>query len=335
MLTCRFCGYTGDSDDFDFCKDGSGYWCPDCDGLTFVSSEIEQQRRRMVLILETGGAKNEIPIEKTNLRKRLSPLRYPGGKSRLIDQIYSILSKDKMDTFVEVFAGGASLGLSLLDAGCINRLVLNDLDPMVHTFWDIVLHSPDALISRIKSTPITMEAFHRAKEVFSNCRSMYYAPEIVAWAFFLLNRTCFGGILSAGPISGKNSSDAQLSVRWNPVGLCKRIEDIHAMSDKISLCKVDALELFLHNDMWWDEHTTFFVDPPYVKMGDKLYSEKFPQSKHIALAETINELYAIYPNPDIIITYDDCPLVRELYPWAEVREVSRAYSLTPPKKAAG
>ena len=52
---------------------------------------------------------------------------------------------------MEVFAGGASLGLSLLDAGVIQNLVLNDLDDGIYAFWHTVLNDPNYLIKNIYS----------------------------------------------------------------------------------------------------------------------------------------------------------------------------------------
>ena len=128
-LTCHWCGATGTPEEFELdTQYNKGFWCPDCDGFTFFDP-AEQKAHRILLLLEQGGGCREPGTKaSTGLRKRLSPLRYPGGKSKLIDFIYERLRKNRMDTFAEVFAGGASLGLSLLDAGKINKLVLNDLD---------------------------------------------------------------------------------------------------------------------------------------------------------------------------------------------------------------
>ena len=330
-LTCKWCGYRGDAEDFDIRPDGLCFWCPDCDGLTFLNPE-DEAGRRILLILESGGASNEVPAPKTGLRKRLSPLRYPGGKSRLIDHIYSRLQQNKMDTFVELFAGGASLGLSLLDAGAINTLVLNDLDPMIYAFWDSVLHSPGYLMARLEKFSPDMSAFLEAKDILNRASGgdKSIPQDMLAWAFFLLNRTCFGGIITGGPLCGKNGQTSELLARWNPKNLVKRLTRILDMAENIQLYNMDAEQFLTSTDYWWDDKTTFFVDPPYVKMGDKLYVEKFPEEKHISLAGTLVDLYLSYPCADVIVTYDDCPLVREIYPVATVKCVPRAYSLTPP-----
>ena len=54
-----------------------------------------------------------------------------------------------MYAFVEVFAGGASVGLSLLQAGIIQRLVLNDTDPGVYAFWKALKEEPKELLTRL------------------------------------------------------------------------------------------------------------------------------------------------------------------------------------------
>lgn len=330
-LTCKWCGYHGAAEDFDFRSDGLCFWCPDCDALTFIDPKDEAERR-ILLILESGGASTELTAPKTGFRKRLSPLRYPGGKSRLIDQIYARLLPNKMDTFVELFAGGASLGLSLLDAGAIKTLVLNDLDPMVYAFWDSVLHSPGYLMARLERFSPNMAAFLEAKDILGRAANgdRSIPQDMLAWSFFLLNRTCFGGIITAGPLCGKKGSNSELLSRWNPKNLLKRLTRISEMAENIKLYSMDAEQFLTSTDYWWDEKTTFFIDPPYVKMGDSLYVEKFPEEKHVSLAETLVGLYLSYPCADVVVTYDDCPLVRELYPIATVECVPRAYSLTPP-----
>ena len=68
-----------------------------------------------------------------------------------------------------------------------------------------------------------------------------------------------------------------------------------------------------------------------LMQGDKLTAlidlEKATEHFNLRLADMLNALHAGIPGPDIIITYDDCPEIRELYPFADVEEVQRAYSI--------
>ena len=186
----------------------------------------------MLLLLESGHAYHEpIGLRKTNLKKRLSPLRYPGGKSKLIDFLYHMLQTENLNIFIEVFAGGASLGLALLDAGKINQLVLNDIDPAVHAFWHVILTNPEYLIQKIQNTKINIAEINQAKEQVANPDSQGH----LAWAFFILNRTCFSGIISANPMH-------DLTARYNPDKLIQRIQRIAELADKIRLYNHDGCE---------------------------------------------------------------------------------------------
>lgn len=81
-MTCHWCGATGTPEEFELdIQYNKGFWCPDCDGFTFFDP-TEQKVHRILLLLEQGGGCREPGTKaSTGLRKRLSPLRYPGGKS--------------------------------------------------------------------------------------------------------------------------------------------------------------------------------------------------------------------------------------------------------------
>ena len=66
-----------------------------------------------------------------------SPLRYPGGKSKLYYLVSEIIKKNFTKgscTYIEPFAGGAGLALKLLYNGDVKRIILNDFDPAIYSF---------------------------------------------------------------------------------------------------------------------------------------------------------------------------------------------------------
>ena len=65
-----------------------------------------------------------------------SPLRYPGGKSKLYPVVKSTLVLNNLlgGTYVEPFAGGAGLALKLLLNNDVRRIILNDIDPAIYFF---------------------------------------------------------------------------------------------------------------------------------------------------------------------------------------------------------
>lgn len=323
-LTCHWCGLTGPATDFDVYPSPAGFWCPECEGFTYMD-EAERTKHRFLLLLEDKGtADAQTPIACTRkLKKRLSPLRCPGGKSKLIDYLYSRLVQEQLDTFVEVFAGGASLGLSLLDAGIINRLILNDKDPGVYALWETILECPQELTERLQSIVPTHRDLSNAKLLLAHSEAP--TPEL-AWAFLLANRLSFSGIVKGNPMGGKNGSQDALTVRWNPKALSKRIHRIYSMRDRIEIHNMDACE-FLEAEAYWYEHATIFVDPPYWEKGKALYTHYYEEKDHAELAELLQNMYKSFPEPDIIVTYDNHPRIRELYPLARQEIIQRRYSI--------
>lgn len=323
MLKCYWCGEVFDENSqLDTNKDG--FWCDACDGFTFYN-QTERQKHRLLLILEEKSALNipSVVSSGLRLRKQLSPLRYPGGKSKLIDYLYSKLCSEQLDTFVEVYAGGASLGLSLLDAGLIDRLILNDKDPCVYAFWETVLTCPQELIGRLQDCLPTHQDLGAAKAEIAAGAAL---AADVAWFYLLANRLSYSGIVFANPQGGKAGTQEDLLARWNPKRLIQQIEHIYSMRSKIDLHNDDGCRL-LQDSAYWNDRSTIFIDPPYFAKGPALYPCSFSEQDHIDLAELIQGLWSEFPGPDILITYDNHPKIRELYPFAEQEIISRKYSI--------
>lgn len=324
MFTCRWCNETYENiDAIDHTE--TGFWCDTCDSFTFFDPK-EYDTRRLLLLLEEkcSGPQKAISTPLLHLRKRLSPLRYPGGKSKLIDYLYSRLCQERLGTFIEVFAGGASLGLSLLDAGVIDRLILNEKDPAVYAFWETTLKCPQDLTRRLQSVSPTFSDLTLAKSR-TTLRELPTAE--LAWFYLLANRLSYSGIVTAGAQGGKNGSREALLSRWNPKALEERILRIYDMRDKIELHNEDAMD-FLTRDAWWcQDSATIFVDPPYYVKGPALYPCSFTEEDHRRLADLLQSLYMEVPCADVILTYDNHPFIRDLYPFAQQEIIGRCYSI--------
>lgn len=324
LLKCQWCGFVEPPDNFELDETtGEGFWCPDCDGYTYYDDN-RNHLRRVLLILEQAARTSPYakPVGR-KLHKRLSPLRYPGGKSKLIDFLANHFHTNQLHTFVEAFAGGASVGLSLLDAGLTKHLVLNDTDNGIYAFWRQVVTDPSPLLRRLSRTPNRAD-FRTAKEMLDEPR--YWSNENLAWAQLLVNRLAYSGISKANALGGKSGSDDVLLSRWNAEELRRRITHIHELSDNIEVISVNAIDL-IEQSAYWNEISTIFIDPPYVKQGPKLYRKYFSEEDHRQLAFIIESLYKGFPGADIIITYDDCQLIRDIYPFAKTIIIGRNYSI--------
>ena len=156
-----------------------------------------------------------------------SPLRYPGGKNRLAGFIrIAIQNLEIQDcTYVEPFAGGAGVALTLLLDGTVNRIVINDYDKAIYSFWRAVKQEPKALIDRIIETPVTIDEWYRQREIYSSATT--YSLDL-AFATLFLNRTNRSGILNAGPIGGySQSGEWKLNVRFDKDAIIEKINSIY------------------------------------------------------------------------------------------------------------
>ncbi len=116
-----------------------------------------------------------------------SPLRYPGGKSKLYDCVESIISggNNTVDTYVEPFAGGASIALSLLLNGKVENIIINDLNKGIYSFWKSICTDTDKFLKLLDKTPIDLENYFIQKKNISNFKKIF----IRIWFFNFLSKS--------------------------------------------------------------------------------------------------------------------------------------------------
>ena len=139
----------------------------------------------------------EIPATK---KYQYSPLRYPGGKSALFSLVENIIKENNLGDnviYVEPFAGGAGVALSLLLLEKVKKIIINDFDIAIYSFWRSILDETDRFTRKIASIPLTIEEWRKQKAIYSNKDSGRFE---LGFATFFLNRTNRSGILNAGLI---------------------------------------------------------------------------------------------------------------------------------------
>lgn len=237
-----------------------------------------------------------------------SPLRYPGGKSKLAGFFADIIAEASLRnvTYVEPFAGGAGAGLGLLMSGLVDRVVINDLDPAVHSFWASVKNETEGFAREVESIPLTLTEWEKQRAIYKAADSR--DPFALGFAFFYLNRTNRSGVLHAGVIGGKSQSGTyKMDARFNRGELARRIRSVGDHASQIELTFMDGRRCV---EQWASDSKSFlYVDPPYVKAGGSLYLNAFDDRDHAVLARTMNE----QSEASWLMTYDDAPLIRDLY----------------------
>ena len=297
----------------------AGFWCPECDGYTPYAGINRTVDLSICLETKAGDCQNDRSDDcaRRRLQERLSPLRYPGGKGKMLKQLEQHFP-DHIGTMIEPFAGGAAASLAMLFAGRADRIILNDLDPGVYAFWTAVLGHTDELLDTVREIQGTREEFLLAKKVLD--RPTEHSAVELAAAFLVANQLAFSGIIKAG-IAGDYRR------RWNYQKVADRINRIAAYRDHITAMHMDALQVI--EEFYWSEKNFLFIDPPYVMHGKQLYREWYEADDHERLAGLIRTLTLSYPGcAKIVVTYDACPETEKYYdfPYAEKYYKPRHYS---------
>lgn len=255
-----------------------------------------------------------------------TPFRYPGGKAFLANHLEQrIVLNPGIDTYAEPYAGGAGAAIELLARGIVEYLHLNDFDRRVHAAWWSLLQRTEEFIARIEATKVNLDTWYACRELVQT-----NAPDTdrfeLGFATYFLNRTNHSGvIIGAGPIGGYNQSGKWLMhVRWYPETMVKRIRWLGERRDRIRLSNLDGMSFLQSFDTTSAARTFFFVDPPYVSAGAKLYMNAMDNMKHRDLAAFLTG--PISP-PHWLVTYDDCQLINMAYAEARIERLPVRYSL--------
>lgn len=239
--------------------------------------------------------------------RNASPLRYPGGKWRIAKLFESIIRLNgwSQPNYVEPYAGGASLALSLLFKDQVSEIYLNDLNPAIYAFWHSVLTQNQDFLEILMKTPITPEEWLRQKAVYTQQTT---ADKLaLGFATFFLNRTNRSGILNGGMIGGKKQLGTwKIDARFNRAELKRRIERIGRFRNRIHLSCEDAVR-FLRKHRF-STKSLIYLDPPYYRAGKHLYLNAYRPSDHVCVSEYILQIKSPW-----IVSYDDVPEIRALY----------------------
>lgn len=249
-----------------------------------------------------------------------TPLRYPGGKARLGPWLAELMRHNRISggDYAEPYAGGAGAALFLLMRGFVDRIHINDADPVVYAFWHAATKTTAKLVQLVKETPVTMRTWDEQQQVLSNPQR--HSTLRVGFAAFFLNRTNRSGILTGGVIGGKGQTgNYGLDARFNKADLIMRIEAVGAMSKSITVSCSDARDWLLETDL--PKKSLLYLDPPYYVKGAQLYRNFYAPEDHAEIAKLV-----MSRRTPVIVTYDDVPEIRSLYAEADVAKFSLHYS---------
>jgi DNA adenine methylase len=269
-----------------------------------------------------------VRVEATRRFGTLSPLRYPGGKSALAGLFADLITElgVRNCTYVEPYAGGAGAGIALLRAGIIKRLVINDIDPAVYSFWAQVVNHNARFVDWIAKVPLTLNEWRRQRDIYRSGSSDCVA---LARAFFYLNRTNRSGVLNAGVIGGQAQTGRyKIDARFNRETLVGRIQAIGELRSFIDVTALDGRTVIQQHAR--KKSVFLYIDPPYVHAGSQLYLNAFEARDHEALADTVGRVGKAH----WLMTYDESSFIERLYAGHFQAHLGLTYSARYPGKTS-
>ena len=240
--------------------------------------------------------------------KQFSPFRYPGGKTWLVPEVRRWMSslEYRPSVFVEPFAGGASVGLTVAVENLADRVVLSELDPDVAAVWKVTFGPSDDWAIEL------FEKILRAELTEPYVRSIINSePQTLverAFQTIVKNRCQRSGILApgAGLVKAGENGRGLLS-RWYPETLVKRMTTLRGIRSRVEFIEGNAFDVIERHAS--NPTAAYLVDPPY-SLGGKRAGARLYLHHHIDHERLFANLSNVAGK--FLLTYDDVPPVVSL-----------------------
>ena len=246
----------------------------------------------------------------------------------MVDYVKQLMEVNdlKGGTYIEPYAGGASVALSLLFDKYAGKIKINDKDRAIYAFWYAVLNETENLCRMIQDTSVTMDVWLVQHELQKHKDEADLLE--LGFSTFFLNRTNRSGILNGGVIGGKEQrGEWRIDARYNKKDLISRIEHIAGYTDLIELTSMDAVALIKRYKRTPAVKTFCYLDPPYYVKGQDLYLNYYRDEDHKDIAAAIKKFKGQW-----IISYDAVDFISGLYKDYRQKEYYLSYSAGNPSK---
>ena len=145
-------------------------------------------------------------------------------------------------------------------------------------------------------------------------------PLEIATAYFIVNRCSFSGSTFCG---GYSAEAAEKRLNASAIERVGKVD-----LSRVTFSNLDAIEFLRQNPE--TENTVVYADPPYF-IATYIYGKDGDMHEgfnHAGFAEAIRK------RKDWVLSYNDCPYIRELYAGCRIVTAEWAYGMDNGKKKA-
>jgi len=223
-----------------------------------------------------------------------SPIKWVGGKSKLVDKLIPLIPKHRC--YVEVF-GGAGWLLFAKEENTSKVEILNDYDSGLMNFWSVIQNAPDQFLDSFEYTLVSRELFDIYKKQWKT-GSIDDCIE-KAHIFYYLVNAGFGSDMK-NPVFGTKKQDR------NRLRLDQLDDSIKLAHKRLIKTTIEHLDFKKCVNKYDDEQTFFYFDPPYRKT--KPYAVSFNDKDYETLAVVCKNM-----NGKFLMTINNDEYIKELF----------------------
>ena len=239
---------------------------------------------------------------------KISPLRYPGGKTKAIGLITDYLPEEMPKKILSPFIGGASLEIAWANNLDVDEVVGCDIFHPLVNFWQVLLSDPGSLADELAKFKPDADSYKVYKEVL---RAWYEDPknnklsDIEAAAHYYYKMQ-----LSYGP----------MFLGWTSPGKPTKQEEYNRLLDRIrsfSCPKLTVKQMSFEDSITEHEDHFVYADPPYLLGYDsEVFKAIYPNQGGSCHKGFNHELFRDLMNQrqgNFIISYNNCGTIRDWF----------------------
>jgi len=243
------------------------------------------------------------------MTKLTSPLPWVGGKRLLREQIISRIPEHQC--YAEVFAGGAWVYWGKETS---KVEVINDIDSNLTNLYSQIKNDPEGFYEKVWFLLCSREEYHRYMKILKESPCELSDLDRAVYYYYVIKHA-FGGKFGSGfSFSRKQRPKPHIGY-----------EKLISLSERLQNTSIENLPYEQIIDKYDSKETFFYCDPPYVVAdGTEYYKYCFTEERHIDLRDRLAKI-----NGKFLLSYDDVPLVRNLYKDFRIEETQPVrYSLS-------
>ena len=235
---------------------------------------------------KSGGVKSESPYLKM-------PLKYMGGKSKLLDFIKgAVPSSGVPGRWVEPFMGSGVVGLNLaMTASVSKQAIMNDTNQHVISLYQSIQNgdmTPETVAERLVETDERIRStegtyYYEIRDRFNNDHD--------PMDLLLLSRLCFNGLMRFNRKGGFNAPFCKNPERLTPDYIRMVAESVRRVADRLSegIWEFRASDYKnVLDDVKSDD--LVYLDPPYVDLSTLYHNQAWNIKNEEDLFEQVSSL---------------------------------------------